>query len=356
MKKRLIILSTAAALATPFTAGAVEVAGEKLEVYGKLHVSIDSSDRDDPAVNNDGMSISSNSSRLGFKGKMPLENGMEVIWQAEQEVRWDDSSTGNFADRNSYLGLASGAHSLRVGVYDTPFKTAASKWGLFGDSVGERRGMLGAGYSSGNQLNERVKNSAMYQFQNKTLKVQAMYAVDPEDNSGLSGGVDNNDKSMSGAGVWWKINSLKLSAAYENWKKHSAMDDGSALRVAAVYGLGDHQLGAIYEDIDSDTVNQWKRSAYGANWKWKFADKTDVRAQYIVVDDANNSPDTGATKVALGVFHKLDKKAEVYAAYGATDNDANAKFQAVDGGHGDEVKTTEGGNPNSISLGMIYKF
>lgn len=356
MEKNLITLAVVAVLTTPLAAGAVEVAGEKLEVYGKLHVSIDNSDRDDPTVSNDGMSISSNSSRLGFKGKMPLENGMEVIWQAEQEVRWDDSSSGNFADRNSYLGLANGGNSLRVGIYDTPFKTVASNWGVFGDAVGERRAMLGASHSKGNQLNERVKNSVMYQFQNKELKVQAMYAVDPEDNSGQSGGVDNNDKTMSGIGAWWKINSLKLSGAYEDWKKHSAIDGGSALRVAAVYGLGDHQLGAIYEDIDSDTVNEWKRSAYGVNWKWKFASKTDLRAQYIIVDDADNSPDTGATKLALGIFHKLDKKAEVYAAYGATENDVNAKFQAVDGGHGDEVKTTEGGSPSSISLGMIYKF
>ncbi len=357
MKKKLIALSVAATvLTTPFTAGSVEVAGEQLELYGKLHLSIDVSDRDDPAVNNDGMSISSNSSRLGFKGRLPLENGMEVIWQAEQEVRWDDSSKGNFADRNSYLGLANGNHSLRVGVYDTPFKLVASDWGLFGDSVGERRAVLGAGYSSGNQLNERTKNSVMYLFQNKTLKVQAMYAVDPEDNAGQSGGVDDNSSNMTSVGAWWKVNQLKLSAAYENWKQHSKIKDGSALRVAALYGIGKHQLGVIYEDINSDTVNEWKRAAYGANWKWKFADKTDLRAQYIIVDDAENTTGTGSSKIGLGIFHKLDKKAAVYAAYGATNNDANAKFQAVDGGHGDEVKTVKGGNPDAFSLGMVYKF
>ncbi len=66
MKKNLIALSVTAAMAAPLTAGAVEVIGEKLEIYGKLHASIDRSDQDDPAVNNDGMSISSNSSRIGF--------------------------------------------------------------------------------------------------------------------------------------------------------------------------------------------------------------------------------------------------------------------------------------------------
>ncbi|VAW97920.1 hypothetical protein MNBD_GAMMA19-428 [hydrothermal vent metagenome] len=353
MKRNLFVLSAAVALTIPVAAMAVEVSGEKLEIYGKLHMSIDNSNQDDPATNNDGMSISSNSSRLGFKGKIPLENGMRLIWQAEQEVRWDDSSKGNFSDRNSYLGLASGAHSLRVGIYDTPFKTVASRWGLFGDSVGERRAILGAGYDNGNQLNERVKNMVMYQFKNKALKIRAIYAVEPEDSSN---GVDNNDETMSGAGLWWKNSHLKLSASYENWKQHSKMADGSAWRAAAIYQLSTHQLGVIYEDIDSDTVNEWKRSAYGINWKWAFSGRTNIRAQYITVEDAENTEDTSASKIAVGVFHTLDKKAQVYLAYAATDNDANAKFQAVDGGHGDEVKTVAGGNPNSISAGLIYKF
>ena len=353
MKKNLMTLSAVMALATPLLATAAEIAGKKLEIYGKIHMSIDNSDQDDASVTNDGMSVSSNSSRLGFKGKIPLENGMTLIWQAEQEVRWDDSSKGNFSDRNSYLGLASGAHSLRVGIYDTPFKTVASKWGVFGDSVGERRSILGAGYASGNQLNERVKNMVMYQVKTKTLKVQAVYAVEPEDESG---GVDNNDESMYGAGLWWKIGSVKLSASIEDWSEHSKIVDGSAYRLAAVYTLGGHQFGAIYEDIDSDTIDEWKRSAYGVNWKWKLMTNTDFRAQYISVEDADNTTDTSATKIGIGIFHKLDKKAQAYLAYAATDNDANAKFQAVDGGHGDEVKTSAGGNPSAISAGLIYKF
>ncbi len=354
VKKSLITLSVAAALTTPLTAGAVEIAGEKLELYGKIHVSIDSSDMDDPNTNNDGMSISSNSSRIGFKGKLPLENGMSVIWQAEQEIRWDDGSTGNFANRNSYLGLASGAHSLRVGIYDSPFKDLAAKWDIFGDSVGERRAVLGASYEDANKLNTRPDNSILYQFKNDALKIQAMYAADPEDKK--TGTIDGNERSLISTAVWWDINKLTLSAAYSDWKMHSKMGDGTTLRVAAVYGLGNHRFGAIYEDITPETINQWSRSAYGVNWKWKATSKTDLRAQYIIVGDAENQADTGAARIGLGLFHKLDKKAEVYVAYGATDNDANAKFQAVDGGHGDEVKTVYGGNPSAISLGMVYKF
>jgi len=353
MNKKLIALAVAGVLTIPAAANAVEVAGEKLEVYGKLHMSVDSSDRDISTVSNDGISISSNSSRLGFKGKLPTESGFDVIWQIEQEVRLDDAGSSDFANRNSFVGLASGAHSFRVGIHDTPFKGIASKWGIFGDSVGERRSILGAGYANGNQLNERVKNALMYQFKNKDLKVQAMYAVEPE---GASGGVDDNDKKMAGLGMWYKMGGLKLSAGWEDWTQHSHMADGSAYRLAATYKMGRHQLGALYENIDSDTVAEFKRAAYGVNWKWKFAGKTDLRLQYLVADEADGTTDTGATKIGLGIFHSLDKHAKVYVAYGATDNDANASFQAVDGGHGDEVKTENGGSPSSLSVGLIYKF
>ena len=348
-----------AAVLMPISADAIEVSGKDLEVYGKIHVSIENSDRDDPAVTNDGMSISSNSSRLGFKGKKATESGIDIIWQVEQEVSVDDASAGNFANRNTYIGLASNGHSFTAGVHDTPFKSVASAWGFFGDSVAERRSILGASYTRGNQLNERVKNMAMYQFKNKPLKFQAMYAVDAEDNAGGSS-VDDNDSKMMGLGLWYKVGGLKLSAGWEDWKKHSAIEDGSAYRVAAVYGAGSHQLGLIFENINTDglTANAltFKRAAYGVNWKWNASDKADIRVQYLIADSADATTDTGASKLGLGVYYKLDKNAKVYLAYASTDNDINARFQAVDGGHGDEVKTINGGQPQSISTGIEYKF
>ena len=354
--QKLLLVS---AIALPMSAGAAEVVGEKLEVYGKIHASINSADVDDPAATTkDGMSISSNSSRLGFKGKLPTESGVNVIWQYEQEVAIDDHSAGSFTNRNSFVGLGSGEHSFVVGIHDTPFKSVASKWGIFGDSVGERRSILGASFDKGNQLNERVKNMAMYQFKNKTAKFQAMYAVDPE--AGSAGVTDDNTSKMSGAGLWLDISGVKLSVGWEDWTNHSVIVDGSAYRVAASYAAGAHSVGVIFENIDSDgtTANAlaFKRSASGVNWKWKFSDKADFRAQYLVASSADNSTDTGANKLGLGVFYSLDKKAKVYFAYGKTSNDANAQFQAVDGGHGDEVKTVNGGAPSAMSVGMEFKF
>jgi len=70
--KKLLLVS---AVLTPVVANAIEVSGKDLEIYSKIHMSVDFSDRDDPAVVNDGLSISSNSARLGFKGKTKTKSG-----------------------------------------------------------------------------------------------------------------------------------------------------------------------------------------------------------------------------------------------------------------------------------------
>jgi hypothetical protein len=344
---------TGCVLFMPLTAYAVEVAGDLLHVYGKIHLSVDNSDTDglNDADYQDGISISSNSSRLGFKGRY-----QQVIYQVEQEVRVDDSSAGNFADRNSYIGVTGSWGSVKAGIHDTPYKSVAASWGILGDTIGDRRAILGAGYQSGNQLNERVKNMIMYQHETETIKVQAMYAVDPEDDADNAGVVDNNKHEMLGAGLWWDVADFIIMMAYEDWTGHSFIGDGKAYRVAAVLQLSDHRIGAIYEDIDPDTANEFSRAAYGFNWKWRLIRDWDLRLQYLLADSADDSTDTGGSNFSTAVSHQLNRQTGIYLAYTLTSNDANASFQAVDGGHGDEVKTVNGGSPSSISLGLEFSF
>jgi len=351
MKLLKIVPMASAGILLSTSLHAVEVIGEKLEIYGKVHVSIDSSDTDG-ATTTDGLSVSSNSSRLGFKGVIPA-GSVKFVYQLEQEARFDDGSDGTFASRNTFVGMKGGFGKIIAGIHDTPFKTVGSKWGIFGDTVGERRAILGAGYIDGNQLNERAKNAIMYEFKNDNLKFQALYALDPEQKSDS---VDNNDNKVTSLGLIGKLGGFKYGVGYETWDKHSKMDDGNATRVSVAYKFGFGTIGAIWENIDSDSVAQWKRDVIGVNAKIKVGKAGDIRLQYLEADDAEGTTDTGANKIAIGYFHKMDKKLQLYAAYGATDNDANAEFKAVDGGHGDEVGGPVGGNPSSLSVGMIYKF
>jgi len=365
MNKKLIAATTATCFLLPATSAfAAKVLDKKLEIYGKVHLSIDSVDSDTTLAANtsEGISISSNSSRLGFKGVLPAGN-LNFIYKIESEISFDEGNNNNgkgskLSSRNTYAGLKGGFGQIILGQHDTPFKTVASKWGIFGDSVGERRSILGAGYKSGNKLNIRARNAIMYTFKANAITFDAMYAVDPD--SAPDGTKDNTDSSITSLSVRYKNGPLWIGVASESYDNAYDLKNGSALRIGAKYKFGSAQVGAFYESIDTDSnlaaENDWNREATGLNVKFKINKATDIRAQYLVADDADNTTDTGASKLSLGVFHKLDKKAQVYVAYGATDNDANAKFQAVDGGHGDEVKTKNGGNPSAISLGLIYKF
>lgn len=351
MKLLKIVPMASAGLLLSTSVQAMEVIGDKLEIYGKVHVSLDSSDTDG-ASSNDGLSVSSNSSRIGFKGQMPA-GSVKFVYQLEQEARFDDGSGGTFASRNTFVGMKGGFGKIIAGIHDTPFKTVGSKWGMFGDTVGDRRMILGAGYQSGNQLNERVKNAIMYEFKNDNIKFQGLYAVEPESTSGSQ---DNNDENVTSLGLLGKFGDFRLGVGWESWEQHSAIANGDATRVSLGYKFGFGTIAAIWENIDSDTVAEWKRDVIGANAKIKVGKSGDIRVQYLQADDADGTTDTGATNISVGYFHKMDKQLQLYAAYSGTDNDTNADFKAVDGGHGDEVGGPTGGSPSSLSVGMIYKF
>lgn len=324
--------------------------GDNFKFYGKVHFSLDYSNQDDPAITNDGLSISSNSSRLGLKGTT-MSAGQTYFYQLEQEAN-NDETGGSLATRNSFAGIKGTWGRIILGIHDTPFKTLASKWGLFSDTVADRRTVIGASYIDGNALNERAKNAFMYSYSQNGLIMDLMYAIDGEESANT---VDNNDITTASVAVRYKVNQLWTGLAFEKWEGHSKAGDVEAIRFAAKYKINVAQFGILYENIDSKTNFQWTRNAYGLNGKFSFGPSTNVRVQYVWVDDADIA-DTGASSVGVGLFHQLDKTKGIYAVLAATDNDAAASFNGVDGGHGDEVKTVNGGSPSSFSTGFILKF
>lgn len=76
---------------------------EPLEVYGALRLSVDYSDADvsadeadaDPLLSDGDLSVSSNTSMIGFRGEVPLDNRYMFLWQYEQQVDIDDDDPGD---------------------------------------------------------------------------------------------------------------------------------------------------------------------------------------------------------------------------------------------------------------------
>ncbi|RMG49739.1 MAG: porin [Gammaproteobacteria bacterium] len=340
-------------------ASAMEVIGKKLEIYGKANISLDFSDNDRLSPNDQSdMSLSSNSSRLGFKGQVPLAGkSIEGVYQVEQEIAIDRGNGASLASRNTFAGLkVANAGKFIVGYFDTPFKSVAGKWSLMGDSVADRRKILGAGALNGNKMNNRAHNAIMYMNKFGGLGVKLLYSTDGKDSN--SGGIDDNkNKSMYSGSLSYKISHLHLAGAYEKWKDlGSSYGETTGYRLAARWKASAYSVGAIYEDISTDgTANDLDRSAWGLNGSFRVG-KVDLRAEYLVADDYEGVSDSGATAASIGAFGKFSKPVGWYVVYTQTANDDNAKYQGVDGGHGDEVKTDLGRTPTSFSAGIIVKF
>jgi len=91
-------------------------------IYGKTNVSV--ARIDDGA--NDTWELTSNASRLGFKGSADLTGTLQAIYKLEYEVFFDDGDSGGntFTQRNIYIGLQGRGGTLFAGKHDTAVKMA----------------------------------------------------------------------------------------------------------------------------------------------------------------------------------------------------------------------------------------
>ncbi|MEQ9022559.1 MAG: porin, partial [Pseudomonadales bacterium] len=107
-----------------------EIIGEKLNIYGTLNGSIDYLDSDvndqlaeaDPGdkLLNGETGISSNTTKIGARGRLAFNNDVDVLYQVEQFVDLDSDERIDFSTRNTFLGIAGSYGEVLVGRHDTP--------------------------------------------------------------------------------------------------------------------------------------------------------------------------------------------------------------------------------------------
>lgn len=350
-------VSLATALHAPAAFADVELAGRKVVVYGKAHVSYDLFDRGaesaevtDPR----GRELVSNSSRLGFKGEIPINDALMAIWQLESEIDVA-GEVGELSARNRYAGLSGNWGRVLFGIHDTPLKDVGGDYTMFGDTVGDRRGILGQSSSGANVFNQRARNTLMYSLDLKPVSFSVMLADDFEDEADP----DGSDNRLVSVGLNYKSRGFEAGLA---WEKQTGIGgtagaDASALRVGALYGSGAFEIGAIAERLSDDGFNaRIARNAFGINGAYKITESIKLRVQYLVASKSDAGND-GAESFALGAFWKLDKAVEVYAMFAALDNDSNASYRLARSGHGQSYAPTSAGEGlGAFSIGLSISF
>lgn len=314
MNKKLLALAVAAVIAAPMAAVA------DTSVYGKVHLSVDKYND----TNNDGWTVKSRASRLGFKGSEDLGGGLKAIWKMEFQV--DMASAGGASDpissRNMYIGLNGGWGSLLLGRHDTPYKMSTGKLDMFADTIGDYN--KSAGFDD-------IRANTMIAYVSPKMagfKVAAA-VVAPNSNTDING-----ISEAQSIALMWNGGAFNAAVAYEGFDSDFAAAAGKAeskYRIGLGANFGAFTANAIYEDqSDIAAVSGADKTIWQVQGRFKFGNNA-VKAYY-----GNNDTDGGSDRDGYGVGfdHDFSKRTRAYVIW-ADHDDA----------------TSQG-----LSMGMIHKF
>jgi predicted porin len=370
MKKSLIALAIASAVSAPAFA-----ATSNVDVYGVLNLSMNYVDPDanipSTTIGQDtSTSITSNASRIGFKGTEDLGGGLAAIWQIESGFNADEQS-GTLASRNTFVGLTGGFGTVLMGNHDTPMKLLGRLVDNFGDTMADSRNILGASSATGTSAFDlRTKNTVAYITPNWSgLTMAAAYVTD-WNSTGTPGNMDNTVSTASGAGTGIDNNSanayslnavynngpMMLGAAYEMHNGMASNTNAEMWRIVGGYTIAGFKLAALYEQMDGSSANpSLSRDAYGlfASYgmgAWNF------KGNWMQADESDVGND-GGDQWTIGADYSLSKRTVVYGLYAQSSNDNNAGFGlGAGGGDSDQTVGNAGSSPSVFSLGVKHSF
>ena len=331
MKKKLIAIVVGAATVVPALALA------DVTVYGRAHISADF--LDDGAKYSE-TNLSSNSSRLGFKGDHQISPDLKAFFQIEQQINFttgDSDGGSNFATRDTFVGLDSNFGAVQIGRFDSPFKTARGPFNLFGDQVGDMNNL--ARVTNG-RLDERYDNTIQYttpNFSGFTGKVA--YSMYKGQNIDITDTAANNEDSDAfSLSLNYAGGPLEASLGYEQVEDDTLKrGEADSFRAAGAYKITDtFKLVGFYQTTDFSGrkgATSAERDAgtfdvYGLGGEFAIAKNTALKATWMTHDSDAKKSD--ADMWVVGIEHKLDKAVRVYANYAVMDNDDNVAYTPWD--------------------------
>lgn len=349
MMKKILAAAIVSAFAAPAFAATANV-----DIYGAFRGSVDFVDADGADSRT---RVSSNNSRIGFKGAEDLGGGLSAIWQWEYAFQLDEQGAtqpqtsndlrGSNSYRHTFVGLSSKTlGSLTLGTQESPLKTSTGPLAVFGDTLGDYRSVF-------TKLSTRSDNSVMYTSPNMTgLTLRLMGGARNED--GLTA---SDDADMYAASAVYSNGPLYATLAYEaNDVAGGAQND--AWRAGVGYTFGNTKLGLAYEDNDAEAAGGTTTND-GSAWYVSVAHKMGnitLAAAYTDRDEYTSGADNGAQQWTAGMTYSLSKRTELFALYTEVSNDTNGANNIGAGTGIATVSTVAGGDAQGISLGLNHSF
>jgi predicted porin len=351
--------------------------------------------------------VTQNSSNIGFRGRENLAGDLEVFFQVESTAAID-SGGSVIASRNTAVGVQGGFGSVRIGQWDTPYKTLSGVVdpmyftgitytgaiiGTPGFSVGPvTAGGLATsadGRTYANAINasfERRQGNVL-QYWTPTINgfsYRLAYSVN-ENKSSRAANVTQVDPTVLSMSAQYQLGPISLGYAYEMHRDLfglsaltpsiqaapvaalagapaiTARDRGDKL--VARYEFGGTQLGAMWEKLryeqsvsnaSAGAFNKYTRNAMVFTLQHRLGAGT-IRGFYAKAQDGScgrvdgSACDTaglGASQLSLGYSYSFSRRTDLYWFYTRVANGTRGSYQFAN-------SAGVGGAPGSASIGYV---
>ncbi len=339
-------------------------------VYGKVNVSLNSNSFESIVAGSaksttDNWTLNSNSSRIGFKGDIPIEGNLVGVYGLEYEVIPDADKQGDgsspFKQRNTFAGLQhKDFGTLVFGRHDTPLKLSQDKVDQFNDlSVGDLANVM----VGDNRLNNGIVYTSPT-LAGFNLAVGFAAGEGSGENTGTSANDkhdndDNGPADHSSVALSYRLDTLYLALAHD-----TNVERSDVTRFTASYELKPVKLGAIYQTAerteDYDVVGKYRTGfdfvptgSFKEQDAWLISTAVAIDslwtaklqlAQSKSTPSAAGLSDTKAFQRAIGIDRKLGSNSSVFAYYAAIETE------------GDRSISTDEATDSTVGIGYELKF
>jgi predicted porin len=276
------------------------------------------------AVGNRITSGAQSGTRLGFKGKEDLGNGLSALFVLETGIAADAGGFNQGAGfaRQSFVGLQGDFGTLTLGRQYTSYFLTLNQVadpfasGLAGNAQNLMLPPSGITAIAGADRAIRMSNAIKYVtpvFENFSAEIAYGF--------GEKAAADG-DRVITGS-VGYDSKPLNVRLAY--YEKNNEFDTGSikSTMLAANYDLEFAKIFAAYADNDWGTSAKTRNYLIGATVPFgahKFM------ASYIRADGHGANSANDADQWGIGYTYGLSKRTNLYAAYGSISNDGTARY------------------------------
>jgi len=376
MQKKLIAIVVAAAFAPAVAAADTG----NVNVYGRLHASVDSIDNGD-ASQNSSLFVNTNSSRFGVRGSEDLGGGTSAIFQIESNVNLtgtgiggngggttgagNTSQSGNYGAfggqvRDTFVGLSGGLGKIQIGRLPQE-NHWVYEMNLFADQPGDLGNMT-------SPIGGRSDGEILYTtptFQGFTANGQ-FYPASSHAGDGTFGSTAG---TKNGWGTKINYNAMGVNASFNYLNRNNGTTAlYQPIVFSASYDFGAGLIGAQYmrdkREVIVTNVTA-KRNIFNVGGLYRVTPAVSIKGQFSKAGDVTGAnagtlvagANTGARMTALGVDYSFSKRTTAYLGYARTDNDSAASVGVAGNGHNNQMPTfTAGQDPRAFSLGLTHNF